>query len=150
MARPSEKAQDSTAGIKIGIRGDTKVGKKRSRFAVMALVLALGAGYIAAAGEEQTFRGEIGDSQCALNIHSLSRSHGEMLQEKSIGTTPADCAHYCVKEMGGVYVLQVKDKVYKLDNQELADKNAGQKVKVVGVLDPKTNTIAVHSMEAIK
>jgi hypothetical protein len=44
----------------------------------------------------------------------------------------------------------VKDKVYKLDNQELAEKNAGQKVKVTGILDAKSNTIAVHDMQAIK
>jgi len=43
----------------------------------------------------------------------------------------------------------VKDKVYKLDNQELADKYAGQNVKVTGVLDPQTNTIAVHEMEPL-
>ena len=102
------------------------------------------------AGKEQVFKGEIGDSQCALNVHSLSRSHEEMLQKRSIGTTSADCARYCVKNLGGVFVLQVKDKVYKLDDQELANKNAGLKVKVTGVLDPATNTIAVHSMESIQ
>jgi hypothetical protein len=123
---------------------------KWSRQATMALVLALGAGCIARADKEQIFKGEVGDSQCALNVHSLSRSHEEMLQKKSIGTTSADCARYCVKNLGGVFVLQVKDKVYKLDNQELANKDAGMKVKVVGVLDVATNTIAVHSMEPIK
>jgi hypothetical protein len=102
---------------------------------------------VAAGGSEQVFKGEIGDSQCALNVHSLSRSHEEMLKNKAVGTTNADCAHYCVKHLGGVYVLQVKNKVYKLDNQDLAEKNAGMKVKVTGVLDPANNTIAVHSME---
>jgi hypothetical protein len=72
-----------------------------------------------------------------------------MLEKKSIAKTPADCARYCVKNLGGVFVLQVKDKVYKLDNQELADKYAGQNVKVTGVLDPQTNTIAVHEMEPL-
>src|SRR5277367_3829698 len=105
---------------------------------------------VAAGGSEQVFKGEIGDSQCALNVHSLSRSHGEMLQNKSIGTTNADCARYCVKHLGGVFVLQVKEKVYKLDNQEAAEKNAGQIGKVVGVLDPQTNIIAIHSMDPIK
>jgi hypothetical protein len=112
----------------------------------MAVAFAVAAFCIMGAGNEQVFKGEIGDSQCALNVHSLSRSHQEMLQKKSIGTTSADCARYCVKNLGGVFVLQVKDKVYKLDNQDLANKNAGLKVKVTGVLDPATNTIAVHSM----
>ena len=105
---------------------------------------------VGAGGTEQVFKGEIGDSQCALNVHSLSRSHEEMLKNKDIGTTAADCARHCVKQLGGVYVLQVKNKVYKLDNQALAEKNAGMKVKVTGVLDPANNTIAVHSMEVVQ
>jgi hypothetical protein len=121
--------------------------RRKSRVAIMAVAFAVAAFCIMGAGNEQVFKGEIGDSQCALNVHSLSRSHQEMLQKKSIGTTSADCARYCVKNLGGVFVLQVKDKVYKLDNQDLANKNAGLKVKVTGVLDPATNTIAVHSME---
>jgi hypothetical protein len=121
--------------------------RRKSRVAIMAVAFAVAACCIMGAGTEQVFKGEIGDSQCALNVHSLSRSHQEMLQKKSIGTTSADCARYCVKNLGGVFVLQVKDKVYKLDNQDLANKNAGLKVKVTGVLDPATNTIAVHSME---
>jgi hypothetical protein len=121
---------------------------RKSRVAMMVLVLAVAACCIMGAGKEQVFKGEIGDSQCALNVHSLSRSHQEMLQKRSIGTTSADCARYCVKNLGGVFVLQVKDKVYKLDDQDLANKNAGMKVKVTGILDPATNTIAVHSMEA--
>jgi hypothetical protein len=123
---------------------------RKSGFAMMVVVLAVALGCIAGTDKEQVFKGEIGDSQCALNVHSLSRSHEEMLQKKSIGTTSADCARYCVKNLGGVFVLQVKDKVYKLDNQELANKNAGLKVKVIGVLDPATNTITVHSMEPIQ
>jgi hypothetical protein len=54
-----------------------------------------------------------------------------------------------VKNLGGVFVLQVGDKVYKLDNQGLANQNAGKKVKVIGVLDTVTNTIAVHAMEPL-
>jgi len=104
----------------------------------------------AGGGQERVFIGEIGDSQCALNVHSLSRSHKEMLKKPGVGTSAADCARYCVKNLGGVFVLVVKEKVYKLDNQELAEKNAGVKVKLTGILDPQTNIIAVHTMEPLK
>lgn len=125
-------------------------GNKIFRFALLVMAFAVCEVCIAGAGQEQVFKGEVGDSQCALNVHSLSRSHQEMLERKSIGKSSADCARYCVKNLGGVFVLQVKDKVYKLDNQDLANQHAGMKVKVTGVLDAATNTIAVHSMEPIK
>ncbi len=99
--------------------------------------------------EEKTFRGEIADSQCALNVHSLTQSHKEMIEMKPELKTDADCARFCVKERGGRFMLQTKDKVYKLDAQVLAEQWAGQKVKVVGTLDPKTNTIAVEKIEAL-
>jgi hypothetical protein len=47
-------------------------------------------------------------------------------------------------------VISVKDKVYKIDNQELGDKFAGQQVKLIGVLDVKSNTIVVHSIVPIQ
>lgn len=112
--------------------------------AILLFLMIVIIGRLNAAEHEEVFRGEIGDSQCALNVHSLSRSHKEMLKRKAIGKTSADCARYCVKYLGGVFVLQVKDKVYKLDKQKLADLYAGQKVAVKGKLDPQTNTIAVE------
>ena len=117
---------------------------------MVALVAAACMICFAGGGPERVFIGEIGDSQCALNVHSLSRSHAEMLKKQGVGTTAADCARYCVKNLGGVFVLVVKEKVYKLDNQELAEKNAGVKVRITGVLDPQTNIIAVHAMVPLK
>jgi len=113
------------------------------------LVFAAIRGGMSAGEREQIFKGEISDSQCALNVHSLSRSHEEMLKKKNIGTTPAQCARYCVKYLGGVFVLSVKDKVYKLDNQDVAEKYAGQKVKLTGVLDAQSNVIAVHDITPV-
>ena len=72
------------------------------------------------AEDVKTFRGEISDSQCALNVHSLTRSHQEMLKSKSMGGTPAECSLYCVQHMGGHFVLAAKNDVYHLQNQELA------------------------------
>ena len=100
-------------------------------------------------GDEKTFKGEIADTQCALNVHSLSQSHKEMIEMKPEVKTNADCARYCVKERGGRFVLQTPEKVYKLDSQVLAEQWAGLKVKVIGTLDPKTETIAVRSIESI-
>ena len=102
-----------------------------------------------ARGQEKTFRGEIADSQCALNVHSLNQSHKEMIAMTSSIRTDAECARYCVKERGGRFVLQSKDKVYKLDRQDLADQFVALRVKVVGTLDSKTDAIAVRRMEAI-
>lgn len=99
--------------------------------------------------DEKTFRGEIADTQCALNVHSLSQSHKEMMGMKPEIKTDADCARFCVKERGGRFVLQSKDKVYKLDRQVLAEPWAGQKVKLTGTLDPKTNMITVDKIEAL-
>jgi hypothetical protein len=126
------------------------MGSGKVASARMAVLLAAGIVCFAGNGQERVFRGEIADSQCALNVHSLSRSHQEMLKKHEIGTTAGDCARYCVKNLGGVFVLEVKDKVYKLDKQDLAEQNAGLKVKVTGVLNPETNFIAVHTMEPLK
>jgi hypothetical protein len=98
---------------------------------------------------DKTFEGEIADTQCALGVHSLNQSHKEMIDMGSAGKTSADCARYCVRERGGRFVLQNKHNVYKLDNQELAEKSAGVRVKVTGTLDPKTNIIQVRIIEPI-
>jgi hypothetical protein len=98
---------------------------------------------------EKTFIGEIGDSQCAMNVHSLDRSHKIMLKMGSAGKTAADCTRYCVEQRGGKFVLQTKTDVYKLDNQGLAAQSAGLKVKVTGILDTKTNTIQLRTIEPI-
>jgi hypothetical protein len=97
-----------------------------------------------------TFRGEIGDSSCALNVHSLSRSHQEMLKNKSIGSTSAECARHCVAHLGSSFVLVVKKDVYRLDNQEEAEKFAGQTVMVTGELDATKNVIAIKTIEPVK
>lgn len=125
--------------------------RKKSAAVLSAVILASVATWTAQgrAADEKTFRGEIADSQCALNVHSLSQSHKEMIAMKPEIKTEAECARFCVKERGGRFVLQTKDKVYKLDAQVLAEEWAGQKVKVVGTLDPKTNIVTVEKIEAL-
>jgi Protein of unknown function (DUF5818) len=97
--------------------------------------------------EPRVFFGEIADSQCALNVHSLTRSHQEMLKSKSMGGTSASCAMYCIKYLGGDFVLAGKKDVYRLDDQEKATKFAGEKVKITGVLQPGKSAIHVVSIE---
>lgn len=98
---------------------------------------------------EKVYRGYVTDSQCAMNVHSLSQSHKEMLASKDVGTTPADCTWYCVKQRGGRFVLQDKSKVYKLDEQNITKELANKRVEVTGTLDTQTNTIHVRKMEVI-
>lgn len=97
---------------------------------------------------ETTFRGEIADSSCATNVHSLTRSHKEMLKGKSMGTDAKSCANYCVHKMGAVYMLKTSSDVYHLSDQTVVEPFAGSKVMVKGTLDEKTHTILVNGIQA--
>src|SRR2546430_15915627 len=100
----------------------------------------------ALAKQASTFYGEIADSQCALNVHSLTRSHQEMLKSKSMGGTSLSCATYCVKYLGGNFVLTSRNHVYRLDNQDL-QKFIAEKVKITGTLDKKAGIIHIEKIE---
>lgn len=121
-----------------------------NRVTIWIAAWVLASSFAAYAGDEKkTFRGELSDSQCALNVHSLTQSHQEMLKSKSgaAGQTPASCAQYCIEHMGGKFVLASKAHVYHLDDQELPRRYVGEKVKVRGTLDPKTDMIHVIEVE---
>jgi hypothetical protein len=123
--------------------------KLNSQLKIVLMVVAMVSACVAflAAGEKQeVFKGEISDSQCAFNVHSATHSHAEMLKTHTMGNTPADCVRMCVDNLGGVYVLQTKDKVYKLDKQNLAERYPAHAVKVTGVVNAKGDTIAVQSL----
>jgi hypothetical protein len=98
----------------------------------------------------ETFTGEIADSSCAYNVHSLSRSHKEMLKSKEWGKTAADCTRRCVNKFGASYVLVHNNDVYRLEQQEMAEKFAGQKVKIHGTVEKATSTIKIEEIEAEK
>ena len=95
---------------------------------------------------KSAFYGEISDSQCAMNVHSLSRSHKEMIIKRTLGTDPASCAKACIRR-GGEWVLRSGDEIDRLKSQIGIEEFAGQKVKIIGTLDPKTNTIDNASIE---
>jgi hypothetical protein len=104
-----------------------------------------------AAAKDQTFTGEIMDSQCAKNT-----SHAMMLKKEGMGDKdPNDpmvkkmCTQNCVK-MGGKYVLYsaTKKTVYELDDQQKPAEFAGQNVKIAGNYDKATKTVHVTSIQA--
>ncbi len=123
---------------------------KNSGLSLIALILVCVTGPLVFGGDEKVFTGKIGDTQCAMNVHSLDKSHKEMLKVQSVGKTAADCTLYCIKNRGGRFVLQYKDKVYRLDKPELVEPYAGQKVRVIGTLDPQTETIEVHRINPLQ
>lgn len=116
-------------------------------FVMLALALALSGLCVAQENAERVFTGYISDSQCALNVHSLSRSHKEMLKSGDFGKTPADCVWYCVTQRGGKFVLQAGRKIFKLDDQNIDRELAAQKVRITGTLDEQTDTIHVLKIE---
>lgn len=111
---------------------------------VLTLALALAA----SAARKNVFLGEISDSQCALNVHSLSRSHQEMIKKSTLGTDAASCARACIRR-GGEWVLRSGDDVYHLKNQAGIELYAGEMVKVTGELDPKANEINNTGIEIL-
>src|SRR5580700_1978201 len=123
-----------------------------NRIAILSTVGMLALSFAAFAGDEEakTFLGEISDSQCAFNVHSLTQSHAEMLKSKSgaAGQSPVSCSQYCIDHLGGKFVLATKSRVYHLDNQVLPRGFVGKKVKVRGILDSKTEIIQVVKIEA--
>ncbi|MGC1484360.1 MAG: DUF5818 domain-containing protein [Candidatus Acidiferrum sp.] len=126
------------------------MAKVRTCFFWAAILMALILSASSAPGaDDKTYDGEISDSQCAFGVHSLHRSHEEMIAMGHAGSTPEECTRYCVHNRGGRYVLETKHDVFKLDNQELAEKYAGQRVKLIGTLDSKTNLIQVKKIEPL-
>jgi hypothetical protein len=119
---------------------------KRHLLLVLAAVLLSTLSFAAPKGK--TFKGEIMDSQCAMN-----GSHAQMLKKEGMGDKdPNDpmvkkmCTESCAK-MGGKYVLYdaASKKVYQLDDQTKPQQFAGQNVKVTGTLSK--DTIQVTNIE---
>ena len=98
---------------------------------------------------KSTFRGEISDTQCAMNVHSLSRSHAEMIARNTLAKDPASCAKTCVGR-GGEWVLRSGDDVFRLKNQAGLEHFAAEEVRVVGVLDSRSNTIDNTDIEPLQ
>lgn len=97
------------------------------------VTLLFGAALVLSAAS-QTFTGVITDTMCGAD-------------HKMMNVTPdSKCVRDCVKA-GAKFALLVGAKVYTLSDQQTPDKFAGEKVKVTGKLDPKTNVITVEKIE---
>ena len=94
-----------------------------------------------AAQKDQSFSGQIMDSQCAL-----LGGHAKMQQK---GESAKDCTVRCVG-IGGSYVLfdDAKKTRYQLDDQKKAESFAGQKVTVTGSFDTASKTIHIATIKA--
>jgi hypothetical protein len=136
--------------------------KKKTSTALLVVFILLSATTLFSTGKEKkdkdkdkdepvTLHGAIEDSQCAFNVHSNARSHEWMITKGVEGATDdKSCTLHCVKNMGGNFVLVVKNDVYRLDDQVLSEKFAGAKVRATGTVDPKTHTLHVLKMEEDK
>ena len=93
-----------------------------------------------AAQEKQTYVGIVTDTMCGRDHRAMNH------------TGPEDkCVRDCVGD-GRTYKFALADArgVYVLSDQETPAKFAGRKVKVTGVLYPKTNILKVESITAAK
>lgn len=123
--------------------------KHQPKTAVMLILAIFVLGHNSSSKEPPlVLHGLIEDSQCAFNVHAKGHSHEMMLKSGVGGASEKDCTLHCVKDLGGDYVLVVKDTVYRLDNQDKPEKFAGEKVTLTGtLLDTKTNTLHVISID---
>ncbi len=111
-------------------------------FAILVLSLSF-VGLSFGAVKEQTFTGEIMDSQCA-NMGS----HDVMMKQEG-AKDAKQCTTGCVK-MGGRYVLfnATEKTIYQLDDQNKPAQFAGEKVTVKGKLGKDNKTIHVSSIQS--
>ena len=116
----------------------------RKMWCVAGILALTGAAYGQAS---HAYHGEVSDSQCAMNVHSLTRSHQEMLKSKSMGGTSNTCTVYCIEHLGGYLVLSAGNDVYRLDRSDLVHGFEGRRVIITGILDAKLKQIHVLKID---
>jgi hypothetical protein len=122
---------------------ERKEMKKLFTIAIAAILVLSFSALGFAGSKDQTFTGEIMDSQCAK-----MGSHDMMIKQEG-AKDAKQCTLGCVK-MGGKYVLfNAADKtIYQLDDQTKPEAFAGEKVSVKGKLDKDKKTIHVTGIQA--
>lgn len=89
----------------------------------------------------KTITGRITDNLCARADHKAM----------GMGDTDAECTRECVRAHGALLVLFDGKTVYDINDQDVADKFAGQKVTIVASLSGKGTTIErIRSIKAVK
>jgi hypothetical protein len=106
------------------------------KFLIIAFLAVVG---LSAAADRQTFTGTIADDMCGAAGHSRMQ----------MGPTDAECTRACISAHGAAYVLDDGKNLYTLSDEKKPEPLAGQKLKVVGTLDPKSKTITVESISAV-
>jgi hypothetical protein len=116
-------------------KGDTQMKRLAFGFAATLVFLTV----VGAATKNQTFTGEIMDSQC-----SAMGTHEQMIKTFENVTTAKDCTLACVKA-GGKFVLfnATTKTTYQLDDQHKTAQFAGASVAVTGTLDDPNKGIHV-------
>lgn len=100
--------------------------------------LAAALGCAIAAAQPRVFTGVISESMCG-------RDHAAMKISPE-----SKCVTECARASGVRYVLVAGKEIFTLSDQKTPARFAARKVSVKGVLDSKTRTIAVESIEAAK
>ena len=122
------------------------------KLAVGAIATTMLLGAALTLAKDQTFTGEVFDSQCAKEGSHEMMVKKNMPDKASMANDPMVkemCTKKCVG-MGGKYVLYnaAKKTTYELDDQQKPADFAGKKVKVTGSYDKATKTIHVTNIEA--
>lgn len=105
-------------------------------FVAAAFILTSVASY---AQSPKTYTGIVTDTMCGTN-------HAAMMHVQPDGT----CVQECVKHPANKLALADGKNMYVLSDQKTPVKFAGQKVKVTGSLNPKTNVLRVDRIETTK
>jgi hypothetical protein len=112
-----------------------------SRFVPVLVAVLLTAPVLAQPGPSQVFVGGVSESMCGIT-------------HTSMGISPdPKCIVECVKHGQGVKYILVDEKtkaMYTLSDQQTPEKFAAVRVRVTGVLYPKTKILKVEKMEAVK
>ena len=104
------------------------------------IVTLLGLTALSAAEGTQTFTGTITDDICGKDGHADMR----------MAPTDAECTVACIEGHGARCALYDGKHVYTLSGPGIPETFAAQRVRVVGRLDVRTNTIQVDSLAVAK
>jgi hypothetical protein len=115
-----------------------------TRILLALLVFAIpaaGPGAAQAPGPSKVYIGYVSDSMCGIN-------------HTAMGISPdPKCVVQCLKHGSSVRYVLIEEKskaMYTLSDQQAPEKFAAQKVRITGVLYPKTKILKVEKIEGMK